>query len=176
MTSLERGPRSGATLIELDESHLVAVAEIESRSSALPWSHELFAGELVMPSDQRHWLVAVADNDVVGFGGMMLVGDEAHLMNIAVDPVQRRSGIARHLLDRLIGDVVEMGARHLTLEVRTDNAPALELYRHFGLAPVGERRNYYGPGEHAAILWVHDIDHPDYLAGIHGAHDSGANS
>ncbi|MEZ5229242.1 MAG: ribosomal protein S18-alanine N-acetyltransferase [Acidimicrobiales bacterium] len=119
-----------------------------------------------MPPAERHWLVAMAGERVVGFGGMMLVGDEAHLMNIATDPAQRRRGLARQLLMQLIADVVERGARHLTLEVRTDNVAALRLYDRFGLVSAGERKDYYGPGQHAAILWVHDIDDPGYLMSV----------
>lgn len=154
-------------LAELTADHLDAVAAIESVSSDLPWSRSLFAGELVMPVSERHWLVALAGADVVGFGGMMLVGEDAHLMNIAVEPSLRRRGLAQRLLAQLIVDVVEMGARHLTLEVRTDNIGALRLYERFGFAQAGVRPNYYAKGIDAAILWRHDIDAPDHLAGLH---------
>jgi ribosomal-protein-alanine N-acetyltransferase len=146
--------------------HLAAVTRIEAESSPQPWSFGLFAGELTVSAASRHWLVAERDGSVVGFGGMMMIGDEAHLMNIAVDRPARRLGIARRLLTTLIADVVESGCRHLTMEVRPDNVAALEMYRAFGLAPVGIRPDYYGPGSDAMILWVHDIDDPGYLARI----------
>ncbi len=151
-------------LVELTTAHLDGVAAIEAVSSLAPWSLELFAGELRMPAAERHWLVALVGPDVVGFGGMMIVGEEAHLMNIAVHPGRRRGGIARSLLTQLIEDVVGRGTRHLTLEVRTDNAPALKLYHEYGFESGGERKDYYGPGSHAAILWARDIDHPTHPA------------
>ncbi len=156
-------------LVEMTEGHLDAVARIEARSSDLAWSRDLLAGELTMPVAERHWLVATTgttsgDERVMGFGGMMIVGDEAHLMNIAVEPSCRRSGIARSLLSQLILDVVDRGAKHLTLEVRADNDAALQLYRRFGLEPAGQRKNYYGVDRHAVILWAHGIDDPTHVA------------
>ncbi len=154
-------------LVELAESHLDEIAAIETVSSPVPWSRSLFLGELSMPPSERHWLVGTIDGQVAGFGGVMLVADEAHLMNIAVDPARRRHGIASHILTRLMLDIVEAGVSHLTLEVRTDNAAAIRLYDDFGFVAAGERKDYYGVGKHALIMWAHDIDRPDHLAGLH---------
>jgi ribosomal-protein-alanine N-acetyltransferase len=61
----------------------------------------------------------------------------------------------------LVETALEMGARHLTLEVRLKNEAARSFYAHFGLAPVGVRRGYYGDDD-ALIMWVHDIDSEAY--------------
>lgn len=168
--------RACIVLAPLVERHLDAVTRIEAEASSMPWSRELFAGELTMPAAERHWLVAsradrspIEGDDIVGFGGMMVIDDEAHLMNVAVSRQHRRSGIARRLVVQLVLDVVELGVRHLTLEVRTDNEAALSFYRSLGMGPVGARRDYYGPGEDALILWAHDIDDPERLASITGS-------
>ncbi len=56
-----------------------------------------------------------------------------------------------------------MGVRHLSLEVAASNEPAQTLYRRFGFAPVGIRKNYYPiTGEDALVMWAYDIDTPDY--------------
>jgi len=65
----------------------------------------------------------------------------------------------------LIKSAIEIGARHLTLEVRAANEPARRLYARFGLAPVGVRNRYYGDDD-ALIMWTHDIDRPGYLEGV----------
>ncbi len=55
----------------------------------------------------------------------------------------------------------------MTLEVRASNDPAIKLYKKFGFAPVGFRTNYYSDtGEDALIMWIHDIDNPEFLAKI----------
>jgi [ribosomal protein S18]-alanine N-acetyltransferase len=148
---------------ELGAEHLEAVADLESRVNPQPWSYDLFAGELDVDVPARHWLVVVDEADqMIGFGGVMYVVDEAHLMNLAVEPACRRTGIARRLIGHLFLEAVERGARNLTLEVRASNAAAIALYRRFDFAPVGVRSGYYPDGEDALVLWVHDIDRPDY--------------
>lgn len=136
-----------------------AVAGLEAAVSAEPWSAKLFADEFaVVAHDSRRWVVAEADGALVGFGGLMIVGDEGHVMNLAADPSRRRTGIGRRLLSALWDEAVAAGVRHLTLEVRLDNEAARALYHRFGFAPVGVRRGYYGDGTDALVLWVHDID------------------
>lgn len=142
--------------------HVPAVAAIEAASSASPWTVGLFEGEFDVAPETRTWWVAVRDMAVVGFAGAMYVEDEAHVMNVAVAPAMRRRGIARRLFAALLADAAERGARHLTLEVRTSNVAARQLYQQFGLAPAGVRRGYYPDGEDALVLWVHDIDDVSY--------------
>ena len=75
-----------------------------------------------------------------------------HLMNIAVDPSQRRRGIGHALLEQMI----DRGGpeEQYTLEVRTSNTPAIALYERFGFLPAGTRPRYYrDTGEDAVIMW-----------------------
>jgi ribosomal-protein-alanine N-acetyltransferase len=78
--------------------------------------------------------------------------------NIAVAPAWQGRGLGAALLTDLVRTALDRAARHLTLEVRVGNEPALALYRRFGMAPVGVRPDYYGTGEDALIMWVRDID------------------
>lgn len=150
---------------ELQETDLDAVASLEASVSPEPWSRQLFAGELQVHTAERHWLVAEErspEPTILGFGGVMYALDDAHLMNIAVDPEHQGGGVGRRLLANLVLEAIERGARNLTLEVRVSNASAIALYRRFRLAPVGSRPRYYPDGEDALILWAHDIDRPGY--------------
>jgi ribosomal-protein-alanine N-acetyltransferase len=82
---------------------------------------------------------------------------------LAVDPAWHRRGIAQRLLANDAREAVRRGARHLTLEVRVSNDAAQALYRKFGFAPAGVRRNYYvETNEDALIMWANDIDEPAY--------------
>ena len=150
---------------ELTANDLDAVAQLESRVSTEPWSRELFAGELGVHQAERHWLVAEelsADRAILGFGGVMYALEDAHVMNIAIDPERQGVGLGRRLLANLVLEAIERGVRNLTLEVRVGNVAAMALYRRFRLAPVGSRPRYYPDGEDALILWAHDIDTPSY--------------
>lgn len=146
-------------LLPTDISDVVAM---EEANRPQPWTAGILEGEL--SADDRSYVVA-EDDEVVGFGGVMVVGDEAHITNLLVSPDHRRKGIARRLMARLVRDAVAMGACHLTLEVRTGNEAARRLYHRFGLAPVGVRPGYY-QGEDALIMWAHDIDSPEYLRSL----------
>jgi ribosomal-protein-alanine N-acetyltransferase len=100
---------------------------------------------------------------MAGYIGFMIVGDEAHVTTIATAPAYQRRGVASTLLIDGIHSVLPLGVRHLSLEVAANNEPAQTLYRRFGFAPVGVRKNYYPvTGEDALVMWAYDIDTPEY--------------
>jgi ribosomal-protein-alanine N-acetyltransferase len=146
------------TVEDLDRVHAIEVS-----ASPDPWSRNLFADELAGDRDDRRWLVAEptdrtgASSDLVGFGGVMVIADEAHIMNVAVEPKHRRQGIAARLVARLLLDVADGGASAATLEVRAGNDPAAGLYRRFGFVEAGRRPRYYPDGEDAIIMWLHRL-------------------
>jgi ribosomal-protein-alanine N-acetyltransferase len=143
---------------------LEAVVAMEAANQPAPWSEGVFRDELA--AENRVYLAADEDG-VVGFGGVMLVGDEAHVTNLLVDREWRRRGIGLELMRALIDGAVAEGARHITLEVRSENDAARRLYARLGLAPVGMRKGYYGDDD-ALILWAHDIDGAEYRARLDG--------
>lgn len=136
-------------------SDLDQVAAIEKLASPEPWSRSLLAGELDPPTDANHWLVAEHEptGSVVGFAGTMVVADEAHIMNIAVHPDFQRRGIGRHLLIHLLDAGRALGAAAATLEVRSRNRAAIDLYSEFGFRRAGRRPGYYRDGADALIMW-----------------------
>ncbi len=145
------------TYSEMTVEHLDQVAAIEAKSNPDPWSRSLLEAEFSVPVHSRFWLVALDGDQPVAFGGLMFVGDDAHLMNIAVDPSARRQGIAAELCDRLVVGAVCRGATNLTLEVRASNVEAIALYERLGMHSAGVRPGYYQDGEDAIIMWCFDI-------------------
>lgn len=143
----------------LDASDLDAVMKIEAESFVEPWSRALFAEEIVQPT--RRYLIALEGEIVCGYGGIMLVGEDAHLVTLAVAPGHRELGVASWLMIELVETARDSGVRHLTLEVRESNEAALELYRKFGFEPAGLRKAYYTT-EDAVVMWAIDIDSVDY--------------
>jgi ribosomal-protein-alanine N-acetyltransferase len=135
-----------------------AVAALEAANQSQPWTEGILKDEL--SADNRSYLIA-EDDGVCGFAGVMVVGEEAHLTNLVVAEKARRRGVGKTLMLGLVDAALEVGARHLTLEVRSKNEAARSFYAHFGLAPVGVRRGYYGDDD-ALIMWVHDIDSEAY--------------
>ena len=149
--------------------HVRAVLRIEEQVYPRPWTSALFLSELALRST-RAYFVARVGREVVGYAGVMISFEDAHVTTIAVDPAWHRHGIGTRLLVALARESLVRGAQHMTLEVRVTNSGAQDLYRRFGFAPVGVRKNYYPEtNEDALVMWVHDIDAPEYaqlLAGL----------
>ncbi len=149
-------------LTPMRRRHLRGVLRIESQVYPRPWSLRLFMSELALRST-RAYTVATVGGVVTGYSGLMLAGEDAHVTTIAVDPDWHRQGIGTRLMLRIAHTAAERGARHLTLEVRVTNEPAQRLYRKFGFAPAGVRKNYYvETNEDALVMWANDIDSVDY--------------
>lgn len=157
------GGDRAVVLTRMRRRHLRAVLHIEAANESRPWSLGLFMSELAR-TDARCYLVARRGPRVVGFGGLLYAGPDGHVTTLAVHPEHRRGGIGSRLLLGLCRDARSRGGvEALTLEVRATNQPAQALYRSFGFAPVGVRKNYYADiGEDALIMWAHEIDGDDY--------------
>lgn len=137
---------------------LGAVVSIERASFPLPWSEAQFRDELLLRNEGRCWLVAEKDGTVVGFGGIAVFGDEAHVMDLAVAPAHQGIDIARRLLLPLMRSAAEGGASRITLEVRPANTAARSLYASAGFVEVGMRPGYYtGTAEDAVIMWTGEL-------------------
>ena len=164
----ERGVPVRVVLEPMRPRDLPAVLDIEAAVYPRPWSHRIFTDELAQRRS-RVYRVARVGRRIVGYAGLMLVQDDAHVNNIAVDPAWQGRGIATVLLLELVRVAVGRRARDLTLEVRVGNERAIALYRRFGLAPVGVRPGYYEEtGEDAIIMWARGIDTEDYARRIDG--------
>ena len=135
------------------------VAELERRVYPEPWSEGVFRDELSQPN--RVYLIAVDGDRPVAYAGMMIVFEDAHITTVSVSPETRGGGIAKRLMMRLVEAALASDAEHLTLEVRMSNDSAQALYRKFGFAPVGVRKDYY-LNEDALIMWASGINEPDY--------------
>ena len=77
------------------------------------------------------------------------VADEAHVINVAVAPAERRRGIGRALVQTLLAYAREHAIAKVLLEVRAGNSAAIGLYRSLGFAEFNVRRRYYPDGEDA---------------------------
>lgn len=149
-------------LVPMRRRHLRSVLRIESQVYPRPWSVSLFMSELALRSSRAYY-VARVDGVVVGYGGLMMSGDDGHVTTIAVDPAWHRHKIGTRLLLALAREAIRRGAANLTLEVRVTNTGAQELYRRFGFVPAGIRKNYYvETNEDALVMWANDIDRDDY--------------
>ena len=129
------------------------VMAVEHDSFLTPWSRSAFEEELAQNRLARY-IVAEEDGQVVGYAGMWLVINEAHVTNVAVSGSRRGEGIGRLLMETLMELARENGMGSMTLEVRVSNMVARHLYETLGFAEAGIRKNYYSETkEDALILW-----------------------
>ncbi len=128
------------------------VYEIEVQSFRSPWSKLSLLGEL--HNDVARYYVGEEEGRVVGYGGMWLLFDEAHITNIAIAPEKRGEHLGRYLLYGMMQAAHERGAERMTLEVRETNRVAQNLYYSFDFEKQGFRKRYYeDTGEGAYLLW-----------------------
>lgn len=110
-----------------------------------------------------HWSEPRSTDPIVGFAGMWLLYDEAHVTTIAVAPEHRGRGLGELLLIALFEEALIRGAEWLTLEVRVSNSSAQALYEKYGFTRQGRRRHYYSDnGEDAYIMWSPSMRNEQY--------------
>ena len=138
---------------------IASVHEIERKSFPTPWSQQAFYQELTNNSVAQY-IVAELAEQLLGYAGVWVMMDEAHVTNIAVHPDYRGYKLGEALLRQLMALSVMLGATRITLEVRVSNHIAQRLYEKYGFRAAGIRKQYYSDLEDAMIMWA---DLPDEM-------------
>jgi ribosomal-protein-alanine N-acetyltransferase len=144
---------------------LDAVMVLEYASFPEPWPRSLYEREIKNDQYSRYLIVEpatiTADGpSLLAQGGYWLMGEEAHIVTIAVDPIWRGHQLGKWLLLTLMAEARQRGAQLVTLEVRPSNHSARALYQRVGFVQSGERKRYYPNGEDALILELAELDQP----------------
>ena len=135
---------------------LAAIMILERSGFASPeqWSERSWLGELL--GEGRTVLIARA-HQPVGMITIQTTGELADLHRLAVAPAYRRRGVGTALVKAALDTVRHLGVRAVILEVRDTNDAAIMLYQKLGFEQLAARQNYYGPGQHALILKLYDV-------------------
>src|SRR3979490_296070 len=144
------------------ESDVPVVQEIEKEIFSTPWPRNAYYRELAS-RNTAHYIVLRRDSEVIGYGGMWRMYDEAHVTTIGVRLDQQHGGYGRILFAALVQAAYDLGAKWITLEVRTSNENAQRMYEAFGFKVIGRRRGYYTDnGEDAIIMRGDSIRAPAF--------------
>lgn len=136
----------GMTLGDVPQVHTLEVLCFPT-----PWDKSAYYREAQNPT--ACYLVARRHDRVIGFGGMWVIGDEGHIVTLAVHPDFRRHGVGRRLMEALLAEARQRRVERVTLEVRVHNTAAQHLYHDLGFVIIGYRRDYYPDnGEDAAVM------------------------
>ena len=135
------------TIINATAEHVPAIAALERQCfPADPWPEDVI-GRL-----HSRFILAMEGDELLGYGVLSSILDEGSLDNIAAAPSHRREGVGAALMEEIVRRGREKGLAFITLEVRAGNEPAIGLYKKYGFAPVGRRKNYYENPREDAIL------------------------
>jgi [ribosomal protein S18]-alanine N-acetyltransferase len=135
----------------MQEGDLDAILQIEPVIYSHPWTRGNFNDSL--KSGHQAWVMTQYD-EIIGYAVMMMVLDEAHLLNISIAKTHQKQGLGRDLLAYMLSNAKEFGALNIFLEVRASNTSAIGLYESVGFVEMSVRRGYYPAikGREDAIL------------------------
>ena len=138
----------------MNETHINGVYELSKECFATPWTLDSINNELNNPLAKYVIAQDSSTGDVIGFVGVWIIAGEGDITNIAVSPKYRQQGIASNLLIKLFEVCKTFDCNDITLEVRSSNVPAQNLYKKFAFKEEGLRKGYYSDnGEDAIIMW-----------------------
>lgn len=128
---------------------LAGICAVENASFSRDAYPSFLLEKLVL--DPQAIFVVLADKAgrIIGYCVSKVNSTLSHLISVAVLPDHRRCGAASRMLKELLAASNQRGLQEVSLEVRTDNVPAIRLYRRFGFADVGVTPNYYSDGSAA---------------------------
>lgn len=139
-------------ICEMTTEDVPMVAAIEQECFALPWSENALLESLAL--SHSIFVVAKQNDEVIGYGGVYVVCEEAEITNIAVTTKCRKLGVGQAIVEKIIEESIAKGAKTILLEVRQSNEPAIHLYEKCGFERIGTRKNFYEkPVEDAVIMW-----------------------
>ena len=135
--------------MEIDD--LKKVLEIEKKSFPIPWTYELFFGELTRNRYARYFVLE-KDNEVVGYLGLWHKGSSFHITNIAITEKLRRKGYGRKLLKFVEKIAAIHKIKKISLEVGSSNRIAQDMYKKYGYKVIRSLRNYYQEEKEDALI------------------------
>ncbi len=116
-----------------------------------PWSYKSITSAICQSGAMCY--VAINDGELIGYILGRLIAPEGEIYRIAVMPKHRKRGVGYRLLDYAHKTERGRGLECLFLEVRSQNFPAIALYRAYGFTKIGERKGYYkDPDDDAVIM------------------------
>jgi ribosomal-protein-alanine N-acetyltransferase len=119
---------------------LDAIMQIEPTIYSHPWTRGNFSDSL--NSGYSAWVLE-ENNEMIGYTLMMMVMDEAHLLNLSIAKTQQKRGLGRYLLEHMLKIAKNHKAANMFLEVRPSNVSAIALYENMGFCEMAVRRGYY---------------------------------
>lgn len=155
----------------LNSEHLSSLLELDKLCFDGLWTMEGYLRELESPNSYFLGIFSPFSDELLGMGCFWSILEEAHITILAVHPQYQHQGLGQALLYSLVKTAGDIGLERATLEVRVSNQGAISLYQKFGFKTAGKRPRYYQDNhEDALILWISDLQHPNFLKTLNDWH------
>ena len=142
------------TLRHATTDDIRVIANLEKLIFSDPWTLDMVRADV--ESKISRYIVAEEITQtgprIIGYLGYWLVFDECSINNVGVVPAMHRKGVGRLLMDEMIKETEQAGARVWVLEVRASNIAAMALYEKYDFKKVGVRKGYYENREDAVVM------------------------
>ena len=138
------------------DENLNLIHAIEQENEVGLWSLKNFQDSILA---KHFFKLFFLNKTIVGFIVARLIQHECEILNIGVTKSMRKKQVASKLMDALIGECNNKNMKHIFLEVRTSNIPAISMYKKFDFNEIGVRTNYYltKKGYEDAIIMGRDL-------------------
>lgn len=136
----------------MSEAHLPDVLAIEQRAYPFPWTEGIFRD--CLRAGYSGWIVSGSAGETLAYAFMSMAVNEAHILNLCVEPSCQRQGLGQFLLAHLQQLARAAGMEVILLEVRKSNVAAIALYLNHGFRKLGARKGYYPAHEGAEDAWL----------------------
>lgn len=154
---MEEAPVDNVVFRAMTWEDIDTVTALEQATFSIPWGRDSFETEL-SSNPLARYVIVEEYGTIVGYAGMWVILDEAHIMNVVVEASRRGRGIGKALMQEMIRLAAVNGAERMTLEVRRSNHIARRLYTEIGFVESGVRPGYYTDnGEDALLLWLEGL-------------------
>lgn len=145
----------GIHIRPMHQEDIAGVLCVEQQSFITPWSRSAFQAEC--ENELAYYLVLLDENQVIGYAGMWIIIDEAHITNVAVARDYQGRGLGKRLFLAMIDNAKRLGAVSMTLEVRVGNTVARNLYTSLNFEERGIRPGYYSDTQEDALIMWRDV-------------------
>ncbi len=140
----------------MESRDVLGVFKVDQACFSHNWTQDSYEAET--KNILSNYIVAEVDGKIIGFGGFWQVIDEAHITNIAVMADYRQTGVGQNIINAMLAQALAKGCVAMTLEVRGDNQPAINFYLKNQFTREGRRKDYYGTGMDAIIMWRYGLE------------------
>ena len=133
---------------QMQEKDLDEIILIENELFTSPRNKEQFLYEINENEFSRSFVLEI-NNEVIAYGMMWFLFENADITNIAVKKKYQKQGYGLKMLKHLIKEAINNNCEFIHLEVRINNKEAINLYNKMGFETVRIRKHYYEDGSDA---------------------------